>query len=77
MKQLLTRYDIMQLLSLSRWKFYDVTSSLGIVPIDKFGKMSCYNIQDMIDIYNYLYVKREVAVYKTFESKINYKEVPL
>ena len=70
----LSKRDIMELLCITAAQFEWSIKSIGVKPLDYSEKRLSYSIQNMIQIYNFVYnIKKETIL----ESKINYKEIRL
>lgn len=78
MKKYLYRLDIMFLIKISSIQFNLSVRKLGIVAGEDDSKIPVYSIQNMIDIFNFIYVKQKKQILEIeFDSKINYKEIRL
>lgn len=78
MKKYLYRLDIMFLIKISSIQFNLSVRKLGIVAGEDDNKVPVYSIQNMIDIFNFIYVKPKKKFLEIeFDSKINYKEIRL
>lgn len=74
MKKFLTKRDIMELLCISKDCFQWYRNKLEIKGEIVGGNQLCYTIQDMLDIYCASSKKQKEQI---FESKMNFKEMPL
>lgn len=68
----LTKRDIVDMLRITVAQFRYSIKKIGIKPIVESSLKVFYTIQDMIDIYKFMFRK-----YHVLESKINYKEIVL
>ena len=67
--------EITELLCITIGCFDWTVAKLNIPPLDHNGRFRWYKIDELIQIYNYVYRKK--ANFHVFESKMNYKKVPL
>jgi hypothetical protein len=70
----LSKRDIMELLCITAAQFELSIKRIGIVPFDNSEKRLSYSIQNMIQIYDFVYNRKKPII---LESKINYKEIRL
>ena len=70
----LSKRDIMELLCITAAQFEWSIIKIGIVPKEDTERLLSYSIQNMIQIYNFVYKRKRVII---LESKINYKEIRL
>lgn len=74
MTKYLSKRDIMELLCITAAQFEWSIMKIGIIPKEDTERLLSYSIQNMIQIYNFVYNRKRVI---TLESKINYKEIRL
>jgi hypothetical protein len=74
MNKYLTKRDIMELICISAAQFEWTIKKIKIKAFVDCERLYFYTIQDMINIYNFIYNRKRIIIR---DSKINYKTMKL